>query len=69
MENLLPLLPPHRTSVLELDLRKSTVSRGFAVPEDKERADLPDFQGCCQAAFQTVAAPAPGRGRLCEGVI
>jgi len=47
LENLIPLLPPHRSSVLrqELDLLKSTVDRGFAVPADRERADLPDFQG------------------------
>ena len=46
LENLIPLLPPHRSAVLgqELALLKSTVDRGFAVPE-RERADLPDFQG------------------------
>jgi len=47
LEKLIPLLPPHRSSVLlqELDLLKSTVYRGFAVPADRERADFPDFQG------------------------
>lgn len=47
LENLIPLLPPHRSAVLrqELDLLKSTVDRGFAVLADRERADLPDFQG------------------------
>ena len=47
LESLIPLLPPHRSIVLrqELDLLKSTVDRGFAVPADRKRADLPDFQG------------------------
>ncbi len=47
LENLIPLLPPHRSAVLrqELDLLKSTVDRGFAMPADRDRADLPDFQG------------------------
>ena len=47
LENLIPLLPPYRSSVLrqELDLLKSTINRGFRVPEDKKRADSPDFQG------------------------
>lgn len=47
LENLIPLLPPHRSVVLghELDLLKSTVDRGFAEPADRERADLPDSQG------------------------
>lgn len=47
LENLIPLLPPHRSAVLtqELDLLKSTVDKGFAVPQDRKRADLPDFQG------------------------
>ena len=47
LENLIPLLPSHRSAVLrrELDLLKSTVDRGFAVLADRERADLPDFQG------------------------
>jgi len=47
LENLIPILPPHRSAVLsqELDLLKSTVDRGFAVPADRERADLPDSQG------------------------
>jgi uncharacterized membrane protein len=47
LENLIPLLPPHRSAALrrELDLLKSTVGRGFAMSADRERADLPDFQG------------------------
>jgi len=47
LENLIPLLPPRRSSALrhELDLLKSTVDRGFAVPQDRTRADSPDFQG------------------------
>lgn len=47
LENLIPLLPPHRSAVLrrELGLLKSTVDRGFAMPADRDRAYLPDFQG------------------------
>jgi uncharacterized membrane protein len=47
LENLIPLLPPYRASVLrqELDLLKFTIDRGFAMLEDRERADLPDSQG------------------------
>ncbi len=47
LENLILLLPPHRSSVLrqELDLLKSTVDQGFAVAQDRERADFPDSQG------------------------
>jgi uncharacterized membrane protein len=47
LENLIPLLPPYRSSVLreELDLLKSTIDRGFAVPQDRDRADLADLQG------------------------
>jgi uncharacterized membrane protein len=47
LENLIPLLPPLRSSVLrqELALLKSSVDQGFAVPQDRERADSPDFQG------------------------
>ena len=47
LENLIPLLPPYRSSVLrqQLDLLKSTINRGFAVPQDRMRADSPDFQG------------------------
>ena len=47
LENLIPLLPPYRSSVLreELDLLKSTIDRGFAAPQDRERADLADLQG------------------------
>jgi uncharacterized membrane protein len=47
LENLIPLLPPFRASVLrqELDLLKFTIDRGFTMLEDRERADLPDSQG------------------------
>ena len=47
LEDLIPSLPPHRGLVLqhELDLLKSTVDRGFRVPQDRQRAVLPDFQG------------------------
>jgi uncharacterized membrane protein len=47
LENLIPLVASHRSSALlqELDLLKSTVNQGFAMPQDRERADLPDFQG------------------------
>ena len=47
LEDLIPLLPPRRSSALrhELDLLKSTVNQGFAVPQDRSRAYSPDFQG------------------------
>ena len=47
LENLIPLLPPNRSSVLrqELELLKSTVDQGFVILQDRIRADLPDFQG------------------------
>jgi uncharacterized membrane protein len=47
LQSLIPLLPPFRSSVLqqELALLKFTVDRGFAVPQDRNRADLPDLQG------------------------
>jgi uncharacterized membrane protein len=47
LEKLIPLLPPYRSSVLrhELELLKSTVNQGFLMPQDRMRADLPDFQG------------------------
>ena len=47
LEKLIPLVATHRASVLlqELDLLRSTVDQGFAMPEDRKRADLPDFQG------------------------
>ena len=47
LENLIPLLPLHRSSVLrqELDLLKSTVDQGFAVAQDRKRAGFPDSQG------------------------
>ena len=47
LENLIPLVAPHRSSVLlqELELLKFSVDQGFAMPQDRKRADLPDFQG------------------------
>jgi len=47
LENLIPFVPAHRSAALrqELELLKSTVNRGFRVPEDKKRADSPDSQG------------------------
>jgi uncharacterized membrane protein len=47
LEDLIPSLPDHRASVLrqELDLLKSTIDCGFTVPQDRLRADFPDFQG------------------------
>ena len=47
LEDLIPSVPPHRASVLreELDLLKSSIDSGFKVPQDRQRADLPDFQG------------------------
>jgi uncharacterized membrane protein len=47
LENLIPLLPPHRSQALgrELHLLDSTADRAFAVPEDRKRAGFPDFQG------------------------
>jgi len=47
LEQLIPLLSPYRASVLrqELDLLKFTTNQGFAMLEDRERAELPDFQG------------------------
>ena len=47
LEDLIPSLPPHRSRALrqELELLKSTVDRGFAMPQDRVRADLPDSQG------------------------
>jgi len=47
LEDLIPVMSPHRASTLrhELDLLKSTLDQGFRVPQDRERADLPDFQG------------------------
>ncbi|HSZ62988.1 MAG TPA: DUF2254 domain-containing protein [Terriglobales bacterium] len=47
LENLIPLLPPDRSSVLlqELGLLKSTVDQGFVMLQDRMRADLPDSQG------------------------
>lgn len=47
LEDLIPLLPPHRAKVLrqELDLLKSTIDLAFTLPQDRKRADLPDLQG------------------------
>lgn len=47
LEDLIPLLPSHRSQAVrqELELLKSTVDRGFAMPQDRARADLPDSQG------------------------
>lgn len=47
LEDLIPSLPAQRALTLrkELEFLKSTVDRGFEVPEDKLRADLPDSQG------------------------
>ena len=47
LEDLIPSVPPHRASLLreELDLLKSSIDSGFTVPQDRQRADLPDFQG------------------------
>jgi len=47
LEDLIPLLPPPRASVLgeELDLLKFTVDQRFSVPQDRKRADLADLQG------------------------
>jgi uncharacterized membrane protein len=47
LEDLIPLLPPYRATILrqELDLLKSTIDLSFTVPQDRKRADLPDLQG------------------------
>ena len=47
LEDLITRLPPGRASALrqELDLLKSTIDEGFAVLQDRQRADLPDAQG------------------------
>jgi len=47
LENLIPLVASHRSSALlqELDLLKSTVDQGFAMLQDRKRADFADFQG------------------------
>jgi uncharacterized membrane protein len=47
LEDLIPMIPTQRSLALkqELDLLKSTVDRGFAVPQDRMRAELPDSQG------------------------
>jgi uncharacterized membrane protein len=47
LESLIPLVAPHRASVLlqELQLLKFSVDQGFSMPQDKKRADSPDFQG------------------------
>jgi uncharacterized membrane protein len=47
LDDLIPSLPAGRASVLrqELDLLRSTVDQRFTVPQDRSRAELPDFQG------------------------
>jgi hypothetical protein len=47
LEDLIPMMPAQRSLALkqEIDLLKSTVDRGFAVPQDRMRAELPDSQG------------------------
>jgi len=47
LDNLILLLPPHRSSILrqELDLLKATIDQSFAVAQDRKRADFPDSQG------------------------
>jgi len=47
LEDLIPLLSVRRGSVLqkELNLLKSTVDHGFAIPQDRVRAESPDSQG------------------------
>src|SRR2546430_2387355 len=47
LEDLIPLVPPHRATILrqELDLLKSTTDLAFTVPQDRKLADLPDLQG------------------------
>ncbi len=47
LEDLISILPPNRSTVLrqELELLRSTVNRGFAVPQERARAESADFQG------------------------
>jgi len=47
LEDLIPLVPPYRATILrqELDLLKSTTDLAFTVPQDRKLADLPDLQG------------------------
>ena len=47
LEDLIPLLSVHRAAALrkELDLLKSTVDHGFAIAQDRMRAESPDSQG------------------------
>jgi len=47
LEDLIPLLPASRALALqhELDLLKSAVDHGFAIPQDRIRAESPDSQG------------------------
>ncbi len=47
LEDLVSVLPPNRSTVLrrELELLRSTVNLGFAVPQDRARAESADFQG------------------------
>jgi uncharacterized membrane protein len=47
LEDLIQTLPSYRAAVLqqELDLLQCTVDHEFTVPQDRMRAELPDFQG------------------------
>lgn len=47
LEDLIPLLSIHRGAVLrkELELLRSTVDHGFAIAQDRVRAESPDSQG------------------------
>jgi uncharacterized membrane protein len=47
LENLISTLPASRSAELRgaLALLRVTVDRGFLLPEDKTRAEIPDFQG------------------------
>ena len=47
LEDLIPLLSIHRGAVLrkELELLRSTVDHGFAIAQDRKRAESPDSQG------------------------
>ncbi len=47
LEDLISILPPGRALALrhELNLLKSTIDLGFAVPQDRMRAESPDSQG------------------------
>lgn len=47
LEDLIPLLPPRRSTILrqELELLKSTVEISFPLSQDRKRAGFPDLQG------------------------